>query len=92
MLAGVVRDDHDVELEARVAPPDGVDVGDVRTLVRYGLHQLHDGGRRPSRVEPSRDVSEGFKTQKVRRSHLPHLLVVVVPEVQRVSRCRQVVL
>lgn len=48
MLAGVVRDDHDVELEAHVAPPDGVDVGDVRTLVRYGLHQLHDGGRRPS--------------------------------------------
>lgn len=48
MFAGVVWDLHDVELEAHVAPPDGVDAGDVRTRLRHRLHELQ-GQRRQSK-------------------------------------------
>lgn len=40
MLAGIIGDLHDVQLEARVAPSDGVDAGDVWALVTHGLHKL----------------------------------------------------
>ena len=40
VFAGVVWDLHDVEFEALVALPDGVDAGDVRTLLAHRLHEL----------------------------------------------------
>lgn len=40
MFAGVIRDHHDVQFEAHVALPDGVDVGDVRALISHRLHEL----------------------------------------------------
>lgn len=40
MFRGVVGDHHDVQFEARVAFPDGVDVRDVRTLLGHGPHEL----------------------------------------------------
>lgn len=40
MFAGVIRDLHDVELQAHVAFPYGVDAGDVGTLLCHGFHEL----------------------------------------------------
>lgn len=40
MFPGVIRDLHDVQLQALVALPDGVDVGDVRTFLGHRLHEL----------------------------------------------------
>lgn len=40
VFCGVVRDHHDVQFEAQVALPDGVDVCDVGTLLGHGPHEL----------------------------------------------------
>lgn len=40
VFSRVVRDLHDVELQACVALPDAVDAGDVRTRLVHRLHQL----------------------------------------------------
>lgn len=40
MFGGVIWNHHDVQLEAHVALPDGVDVGDVWTLLSNRLHEL----------------------------------------------------
>lgn len=40
MFARVIWDLHDVEFEAHVALPDGVDAGYVRTLLSHRLHKL----------------------------------------------------
>lgn len=40
VFSRVVRDLHDVELQTRVALPNAVDMGDVRTLFIHWLHQL----------------------------------------------------
>ena len=40
----IVGDLHDVEFEAVVTPPDGVDACDVGTLLSHRLHQLRDSG------------------------------------------------
>lgn len=40
VFSWIVGDLHDVELQPAVALPDGVDPGDVRTLLVHGLHQL----------------------------------------------------
>lgn len=40
MFPRVIRYLHDVEFEARVALADGVDAGDVWTLLSHGLHEL----------------------------------------------------
>lgn len=40
MFSGVIGDYHDVQFEAQVAFPDGVDVCDVRTLLSHGSHEL----------------------------------------------------
>lgn len=40
MFAGVIRDHHDIQFEAQVTLPNGVDVGDVWTFLSYRLHEL----------------------------------------------------
>lgn len=40
MFAGVIWDHHDIQFEAHVALPNGVDVGDVWALLRHRLHEL----------------------------------------------------
>lgn len=40
MFSGVIGDDHDVQFEAHVAFPDGIDVCDVWTLLIHGSHEL----------------------------------------------------
>lgn len=40
MFARVVRDLHDIQLEAHVAFPNAVDSCDVRTLLIHRLHEL----------------------------------------------------
>ncbi len=44
MFSWIIRNHHDVQFEAHVALPDGVDVGDVRTLLRHRLHELQEEG------------------------------------------------
>lgn len=56
MFAGVIRDLHDVQFEAQVALPDGVDAGDVRTRLRHRLHELR--GLRTGVEEIFRAVTE----------------------------------
>lgn len=40
MFGRVIRDHHDIQFEAHVTLPNGVDVGDVWTFLGYRLHEL----------------------------------------------------
>lgn len=102
MFTGVIGDYHDVQFEAQVAFPDGVDVCDVGTLLVHGSHELLGSKRqiKPSLRRAKSGICEGnLPTSKLPSApeaprdisatcppHLSHLFVVMVPEVQEVFR------
>lgn len=82
MFSGVVWDFHSVHLQALWAFPDVVDPGDVGTLFIYHLHHLEESERGRNTFEIFTELSVKSQTVYFLLTHLSHLLVVVVSEVQ----------
>lgn len=82
MFSGVVWDFHSVHLQALWAFPDVVDPGDVGTLFIYHLHHLEESERGRNTFEIFTELSVKSQTVYFSLTHLSHLLVVVVSEVQ----------
>lgn len=82
MFSGVVWDFHSVHLQALWAFPDVVDPGDVGTLFIYHLHHLEESERGRNTFEIFTELSVKSQAVYFLLTHLSHLLVVVVSEVQ----------
>lgn len=82
MFSGVVWDFHSVHLQALWAFPDVVDPGDVGTLFIYHLHHLEESERERNTFEIFTELSVKSQAVYFLLTHLSHLLVVVVSEVQ----------